>query len=88
MKFRVVSGHPEDLEDGRLIGAGETFELTAEQADHPHNKAKIEEGNFLEVHEAKKTSRRQRQTGDGSGNQNTDGEGNGDGGDNEDGGNA
>lgn len=76
MKLRNVSGHPEDLESGRVIGAGETFTLSAEEAESDYNKAKIEDGNFLEIVEPQKTNRRQKELakhgGGDDGNQNTD----------------
>lgn len=49
MRYRNVSGHPEDLADGRIVGAGEFCELTAEQAKDPFYKDKIDEGHFIEA---------------------------------------
>ena len=49
MRYRNISGHPEDLADGRIVGIGEFVELTAEQAKDPFNKDKIDEGHLVEA---------------------------------------
>lgn len=48
-EFRNVSGVPEDLEGGRIIGVGETFTLSDEDLKASYNKTKIEEGRFLRL---------------------------------------
>lgn len=48
-EFRNVSGHPEDLADGRMIGSGQKFELDAKAQEDPYNKAKINAMSFAEV---------------------------------------
>ena len=48
-EFKNVSGTPEDLEGGRVVGVGEMFTLSADAAKDPYNKAKIEDGKFIEV---------------------------------------
>lgn len=85
-EFRNISDHPENLEDGRVIGRGETFELSAEALESEYNKARIEEGAFTEVIRAKST-RRQKQLQESGDNQTTPDPGNGEGGD-DNGGNA
>lgn len=49
MRYRNVSGHPDDTADGRSLATGEEFNLSAEQAKDSYNQAKIEEGNFLQI---------------------------------------
>jgi len=48
-EFRNISDHPDDLEDGRVIGVGETFELDDEQMKSEFNKDKISRGVFLDI---------------------------------------
>lgn len=47
--YRNVSGHPEDLEGGRMVGTGEVFKMTKEELASDFNQAKINEGTFLEI---------------------------------------
>ena len=58
MMHRNVSGHAEDLSDGRVVGSeGEEslFDLSEDQMKDPYNKAKIESGTFVEVPEVEVT---------------------------------
>lgn len=48
-EFRNISDHPDDLEDGRVIGISETFELDDDAMKSPFNQAKIDQGTFLEI---------------------------------------
>lgn len=48
-EFKNVSGTPEDLEGGRVVGVGETFTLSSDAAKDPYNKAKIDGGKFLDI---------------------------------------
>jgi hypothetical protein len=48
-QFMVVSGHVEDLADGRTVAPGEPFALTADQLKHPHNQRLIEEEVIAEM---------------------------------------
>lgn len=48
-EFRNVSDHADDLEDGRVIGVGETFELDDEKLKSEFNRSKIDQGAFLEI---------------------------------------
>ena len=46
-EFYLPAGnHPIDLADGRIVGPGESFKLTAEEQKDPHNKRYIDEGVF------------------------------------------
>lgn len=54
MRYRNISGHPEDLADGRVVGStGDEsfFELTDEEAADPFNAAKIDQESFIEAPE-------------------------------------
>lgn len=48
-EFRNVSDHPDDLEDGRVIGIGETFTLDDDQLKSEFNRSKINMGTFLDI---------------------------------------
>lgn len=54
MRYRNISGHPEDLADGSVVGTGAYFELSDEAAKDDFNKAKIEDNKFLQAPEDKK----------------------------------
>lgn len=43
-KLIGAASHPEDLNDGRVLGPNDEVRLTKEQASHPHNLRLIEEG--------------------------------------------
>lgn len=51
MRYRNISGHPEDLADGGVVGTGQYVELTDEQAKDPHNREKIQRGAFISAPE-------------------------------------
>lgn len=53
-KYRVSSTHPEDLADGRVLGAGE--QITDLDASDPHNKRLIDDGRLVKIATAKKRS--------------------------------
>lgn len=55
-EYRNVSGTPEDLEGGRVIGVGECFTLDADAVKDAYNKAKIDEGKFIPVESTKEKS--------------------------------
>lgn len=46
MRYRNVSGHPEDLDGGRVVGTGEVFDLSSDELKSEFNQRKIEEGAF------------------------------------------
>lgn len=45
--LRNIGDHAEDLEDGRVMGVGETMEVTDEQFDSVFNQSKIGDGGPL-----------------------------------------
>jgi hypothetical protein len=47
MRYRNISGHPEDLDGGRVVGTGEKFDLSDKELESDYNKQKIEEGKFI-----------------------------------------
>lgn len=48
--IRNIGDHAEDLEDGRVVGIGETCELTNDQFNSEFNKSKISsEGPLLDI---------------------------------------
>lgn len=51
-EFRNISDHPEDLEDGRVVGVGETFSLDDDQLKSSYNKTRIDEGKFIDMTDA------------------------------------
>jgi hypothetical protein len=52
MRYRNVSNHIEDLDDGRVIEPGGYVELDDDATDADHNKRLIEEGQLIEAPEA------------------------------------
>lgn len=59
MEYKLVgSTHPEDLADGRVIGVGETVELSDEDLSDPHNQRLLEEGLLISTEQPKQTSGR------------------------------
>lgn len=53
--IRNIGDHAEDLEDGRVVGIGETCVLTEDQFKSDFNKSKISEsGPLLYIEQAKK----------------------------------
>jgi hypothetical protein len=51
MRYRNVSGHPEDLADGGVVATGAYVELDDEQVKDPHNREKIDAMRFIEAPE-------------------------------------
>lgn len=48
--LRNIGDHAEDLEDGRVVGVGETIEVDDDQFKSPHNKDKISsDGPLLDI---------------------------------------
>jgi acylphosphatase len=47
--YRCISGHVEDLADGRVVAPGEEVKLTAEQIDDPHNARLIDENKLSPI---------------------------------------
>lgn len=54
MKYTNV-GNLTDLADGRIAEPGQSVELSADQADDPHNKRLIESGQLVALQEVKAT---------------------------------
>ena len=52
-EFKNVGLHPEDLDDGRVVGVGETVNLTKEQLENPHNSRLVDEGILLSTDDKK-----------------------------------
>jgi hypothetical protein len=50
-EYRNVSGHPEDLEGGRVVGNGEAITLTDEQLKDARVKELIDTGKFTVIDE-------------------------------------
>lgn len=47
MEYRNVGAHVEDLDNGIVVGVGETIELNDEQLEAPHNQRLVDEGVFI-----------------------------------------
>lgn len=47
--YKFVGGHVDDLADGRVLVPGDTYQLTDEQLDEPHNKRHIDAHLLLPV---------------------------------------
>lgn len=51
-EFRNISGVPQDLEGGRVVGVLEIFELSEDDLNSDHNKEIIAAGGFIEIPQA------------------------------------
>jgi hypothetical protein len=58
-KFKSVSNHVEDLASGQTVGPGETFNLTAEDQQDPHNQRLIDEEIIVEAEGDKETKEKE-----------------------------
>lgn len=54
--YRMVGIHPEDLDSGRVLGPGETAQLTAEEERSPRFELLVSEGKLVEVPASKRKS--------------------------------
>jgi hypothetical protein len=48
-RYRYVGAHLDDLHDGRIIEPGAYVTLTDEEADHPHNQHRFDDGLLIEA---------------------------------------